>query len=90
MNCFLRLWYVLIRSYDANHIIARYVEEGKRRKIKMVKENLIINYFRAGFTENKIADIHLSRHGTNTNVPTVATHKVGLLIFCKYRLPPLL
>ena len=28
-----------------------------------------------------------SRHGTNTNVPTVGTHKVCLLIFRKYRPP---
>ena len=47
----------------------------------MATENLIINYFRAGFTYNEIADILSSRHGTNTifRIPTV----VG--IFLKFR-----
>ena len=75
-------------SYYANHIIARYLEEGKRRKIRMATENLIINYFRAGFTYNEIADILSSRQETNTNIPTVVIHKVRSLIFRNFRPPP--
>ena len=80
--CFCR---VFITSYYANHIITRYIEEGKRRKIKMATETLIINYFRAGFTYNEIADILSSRHGTNTNIPIVVIHKVRSLMFRNFR-----
>ena len=52
----------------------------------MATENLIINYFR-GFTYNEIADILSSRHGTNTNIPTVVIHKVRSLIFRNFRPP---
>ena len=51
----------------------------------MATENLIINYFRAGFTYNEIADILLSRHGTNTNIPVVVIHKVRSFIFRNFR-----
>ena len=53
----------------------------------MATEILIINYFRAGRFYLKRNSRQTSRHGTNTNVPTVATHEVPLLIFRKYRLP---
>ena len=72
-----------------NDVIARYAEEGKRTKIKMATEILIINYFRAGRFYLKRNSRQTSRHGTNTNVQAVSTHKVILLIFCKYRPPHL-
>ena len=39
-------------------------------KIKIAIEDLIISYFRAGFTYNETVDIFSSRHGTNTSVQT--------------------
>ena len=54
----------------------------------MATEILIINYFRAGRFYLKRNSRQTSRHGTNTNVPAVSTHKVILLIFRKYRPPP--